>query len=44
MTPTLTSRIEVKLQSNRNFDSYRRSRIVVELKPNRNRIAIVIAA
>jgi len=42
--PTLMSQIEVESQSNRNFDCYRRSRIVVESKPNRSRIAIVIAA
>ena len=37
---TSTSRIEIESQSNRNFDSYRRNRIVVESKPNRSRIAV----
>ena len=36
MMPTLMSQIEVESQSNRNFDSYRRSRIKVESKSNRN--------
>ena len=42
--PTSMSRMEVESQSNRNFDSYRRSRIEDESKSNRSRIAIVIAA